>query len=239
MKIFTRILGVSLVFASGYVASAAYSYSGSGFANGGVVPDNNMNGWQNTIHVADLPLSDLISNDTVKVTLNISGGYNGDLYAYLVHGSGYAVLLNRVGVTGVAAYDANGSVDFGSAGSGFAVTYEVNPTSIADIHTYLASAGNPVVSSSVGVDGREINPGGGNFAGSTRTALLTSFNGASADGDYVLYVVDFFAGDQSQVTGWSVSFDTVPEPATYLTLALSGALLGFVQFRRTLRKRNE
>ena len=34
------------------------------------------------------------------MTLNLSGGWNGDLYAYLVHNSGFAVLLNRVGRNG-------------------------------------------------------------------------------------------------------------------------------------------
>ena len=35
----------------------------------------------------------------VQVTLNISGSDNGDIYAYLEHGNGFAVLLNRVGAT--------------------------------------------------------------------------------------------------------------------------------------------
>ena len=46
-------------------------------------------------------LSGSISN--VEVTLDITGGFNGDLYAYLVSPSGQMlVLLNRVGVgTGI------------------------------------------------------------------------------------------------------------------------------------------
>ena len=32
------------------------------------------------------------------MTLNLTGGWNGDLYAYVQYGSGFTALLNRVGV---------------------------------------------------------------------------------------------------------------------------------------------
>jgi len=50
----------------------------------------------------------------ITVTLDISGGYNGDLYGYLSYNGALVPLMNRVGV--------NGSNPFGSADSGFAVT---------------------------------------------------------------------------------------------------------------------
>jgi hypothetical protein len=43
----------------------------------------------------NLPAGPTITD--VNVGLQLSGGWNGDLYAYLVHSSGFAVLLNRVG----------------------------------------------------------------------------------------------------------------------------------------------
>ena len=64
------------------------------FQNGAVIPDGNLTGWSDTRTLSGAP-SGPITN--VSVTLDLSGGWNGDLYAYLVHDSGFAVLLNRVG----------------------------------------------------------------------------------------------------------------------------------------------
>src|SRR5271154_2386536 len=62
----------------------------------------------------------------VTVTLNISGGFNGDLYAYLAGpGTGFAVLLNRPGV--------NSGNAFGSSGSGFNITLD-DSASFANVH---------------------------------------------------------------------------------------------------------
>jgi hypothetical protein len=59
------------------------------------IPDGDLSGLASTINHSGL--SDPIGN--LRVDLNISGTYNGDLYAYLTHGSGFAVLLSRVGTT--------------------------------------------------------------------------------------------------------------------------------------------
>src|SRR5437667_6189855 len=57
------------------------------------IPDADFNGYQNSQTLSGIPGS--ISH--ASVTLNISGGFNGDLYGYLAHGNMTAVLLNRVG----------------------------------------------------------------------------------------------------------------------------------------------
>ena len=59
------------------------------------VPDNDPSGLASAFSLSGL--SGVITN--VAVGLNITGGYNGDLFAYLTGPGGYAVLLNRVGVT--------------------------------------------------------------------------------------------------------------------------------------------
>jgi hypothetical protein len=56
----------------------------SGFANGGFVPDNSFSGWTDTRAVSAMPAGTLLA---VAVNLELSGGWNGDLYAYLVHDS--------------------------------------------------------------------------------------------------------------------------------------------------------
>ena len=62
--------------------------------------------------------------------LQLSGGYNGDLYANVQHGSGMSVLLNRVGVTD--------GEPFGYDDSGMNVTFA--DSAAADIHYYQAAA---------------------------------------------------------------------------------------------------
>src|SRR5258708_3374672 len=67
-----------------------------------IIPDNNQNGLAGSFAVGGL--SGPIGN--VTVTLDITGGYNGDLYGYLTGpNGGFAVLLNRSGLSGV---NANG-----------------------------------------------------------------------------------------------------------------------------------
>jgi len=105
------------------MSAALVNFSGSPNAP---IPDNNASGLAFGFTVTT-PFSSI---DSVVVTLSISGGYNGDLYAYLSHGSGFAVLLNRVGVTGT---DPLGYPD-----SGFNVTLSPGGT---DIHQYRTTLG--------------------------------------------------------------------------------------------------
>ena len=62
----------------------------SGFLNSGQIPDNNPSGWSNTRTVA---ASGAIQS--IAVTLRLSSAWNGDLYACLLHDSGFTVLLNH------------------------------------------------------------------------------------------------------------------------------------------------
>ena len=115
---FTLIaLAATLVFASESRGAVIYNttYS-SGLANSGYVPDNNISGWSDSHAVSGLGTSGITG---VSVGLNISGGWNGDLYGYLQYqptGGGSAtllVLLDRVG---------DPSISGGYGDTGFAVT---------------------------------------------------------------------------------------------------------------------
>src|ERR1041384_6130967 len=68
----------------------------NGFNNGGAVPDGNLAGWSDTRNISGIPGTNHGTDEIldINVFLNLSGGYNGDLYGYLVHSSGFAVLLN-------------------------------------------------------------------------------------------------------------------------------------------------
>src|ERR1051325_4446840 len=85
----TKLLTGLFVFAGLTAARATlYTYDfNSGFNNGGAIPDGNPTGWSDT-HAISLALpgdGTTTQINDVNVRLNISGGYNGDLYGYLVH----------------------------------------------------------------------------------------------------------------------------------------------------------
>jgi subtilisin-like proprotein convertase family protein len=124
MKILrTIVVGVTLgAILGGGAAEAALSVTD--FSNGGsgtlytgigsgsqVIPDNTPAGAAYSINFATSGLN--ISD--ISITLNITGGYNGDLYAYLSHGSQIAYLLNPnpavsgSGFTGVTLIEGTGS----------------------------------------------------------------------------------------------------------------------------------
>src|SRR5262245_48613764 len=65
----------------------------------GVIPDGNASGFADIRTIS----SSIPAIQSVSLSLNISGGFNGDLYAYVRHNdgvsTGFSVLLNRVGKT--------------------------------------------------------------------------------------------------------------------------------------------
>ncbi len=137
----------------------------------------------------------------VNVTLNVSGGWNGDLYAYLVHDSGFAVLLNRAGKR---AADSLGYDD-----AGFNVTLD-DQAANGDIHSYRLTLstnhntplGGPLTGTWA-PDGRTNDPA--NVLDThPRTDLLGSFNGLNPNGEWVLFVADDASGDISTLVSWSL-----------------------------------
>jgi len=178
----------------------------------GVVPDANYSGFADTQPIIMASPFGTISD--VKVTLNISGGYNGDLYAYLVHGSGFAVLLNRPGRT-------SGNL-FGYGDAGFNLT--LSDSAAGDIHLYGGNGGS-TLSGVWQPDGRNVAPATV-LGADTRSALLGSFTDQSANGLWTLFVADFAVGDQSTLQSWGLEITTIPEPAMGVLGILAGALVG-------------
>ena len=187
------------------VAAHAVIYStnwNSGFANGGVVPDNNFSGWTDTRSVSTMPAGTFTS---LAVNLQLTGGWNGDLYAYLVHSSGFTVLLDRIG-----------SGPFGDSHAGMNVTFVDNGTAFGttqgDINLY---AGVP-------------NPSGlwnpDNTSGS-----LASFLSTSPNGSWSLFIADLSGGGVTTVSSWGLQMDivAVPEVETWVAAALAGAFGAF------------
>jgi subtilisin-like proprotein convertase family protein len=178
------------------------------------IPDANANGLSlfQTVSVGDGLLSDL------KVTLNLSGGYNGDLYAYLVApGGGFSVLLNRVGI----GYSAN---PFGYSDAGFNVTLS-DAAANGSIHTYqsVLTTGGAALTGTWQPDGLNLDPrsSASAFQSAGQTAMLTSLTGGSANGTWTLFLADLSAGSQATLVSWGLDLTLVPEPQALSFAALA------------------
>ena len=211
------LLGTVVVMALVQSAQAdmvIYNNSGTPFG-GGAIPDGSLVGTsfsQTLSGLSTAPISD------VNVSLNISGGWNGDLYPYLGHDDGFAVLLNRVG-RGLAV---DGGTVAGYGTAGMDVTLSDGGT---DIHWVTSPSG-----AGYAPDGRNISPLSSTttFSSTTPSALLSSFNGGNANGTWTLYFADVAGGDTSTLNSWSLEIAAVPEPASIVEGSVAVLFLGGV-----------
>ena len=175
-----------------------------------LVPDANKNGMFMTtnLNITGGTISD------VTVSLDITGGYNGDLFAFLSGpNGGYAVLLNRVGVS-------NDASSFGYGNHGFDIV--LSDSAANDVHYYQSASyllnGSGQLTGTWLPDGRTIDPlySPPSLFGSTApSALLGSFNGTDPNGGWTLFLADLSVGGQSQLVSWSLDIITVPEPSVW------------------------
>src|SRR6266480_525255 len=167
------------------------------------IPQGSANGLSDT-QSFDFQSEPFSSITDLQVTLNISGGFTGDYYAYLVHDGGFAVLLNRAGRTSV------NSV--GYTDSGLNVT--LSDSSPNDIHNYqsVLNPGGAVLTGTWAPDGRDMDPATV-VETDNRTALLGSFIGADPSGQWTLYVTSLDFGEQGKLASWGLEVKGVPEPS--------------------------
>lgn len=183
-----------------------------------LIPDGNPSGLASTASFSGI--SGAISD--VTVNLDITGGFNGDLYAYLTGPSGgFAVLLNRSGLT-------SGN-SFGYSDTGFNITLSDGSP---NIHLYQLDTptfnGSGQLTGTWAPDGRNIDPqsSGSTFDSTSPTANLSSFIGDTANGQWTLFVADLSSGGQATLVSWGLTVVTVPEPTTWTLVAGGfGALL--------------
>ena len=204
-KYLIPILTAAAITASAQSQLLTTNWSG-GFANAGVVPDNDLSGL--TITEMLNGWSGSVSN--VTVTLNLTGGWNGDIYAYLYHDDVMSVLLNQVGTPT--------NSGLGYSDSGFNVT--LSDSAAYSIHNYQADL--PTITDGV-VQGTWQPDGAG----------LSIFNGLDASGTWSLYLVDESAGGVMTVNSFGLQAEVTatPEPST-LALAALGGLGMLWQLRR-------
>jgi subtilisin-like proprotein convertase family protein len=191
------------------------------------IPDGDPSGLANTqtLDFSSIPNFSFITDLTV--TLNISGGFNGDYYAYLVNNTGgFAVLLNRVGKTA--------SNPVGYSDSGMSIT--LSDASPNNIHTYqtVSNPGGGTLTGTWAPDGRNVDPSVVTDT-SPITSTLGSFDNTSPSGTWTLFLADLDYGEQGTLQNWTLTVTAVPEPSS-ITLGILGLGVCF-GLRRLARRR--
>lgn len=207
-------LGVLGVLAFQSIAAASTTWNSPTFNVSTAIPDNDDGGLTSTQTVSTTGITNI---ENVTLTINFTGGWNGDLYAYLVHDSGFSVLLNRPGRS-------LGNLD-GSATSGMVITFA--DSAGFDIHTDIPMSGGSFTGT-YQPDGRITDPLHV-LDTDSRPAMLSSFSGLNADGSWTLFIADQSTGETSTLQSWSMNITGVPEPST--------TMLGCVAMMALLRRK--
>jgi subtilisin-like proprotein convertase family protein len=197
------LMGTALAW--GLTAAAQPLTTTTNFIVGAMVPDGDMSGMA-SVQTISTPITNLTD---LKVSLKLSGTWNGDLYCFLTHGAGHSVLLNRVGRCS--------ALDLGYNDAGLDATFDDAATN-GDIHAYRlqfsSSQGTPipgVLTSVWAPDGRVANPTNV-LDTDARSAFLGSFNGVDPNGEWVLFVADMEAGDIHILDNWGLEITGYTAP---------------------------
>ena len=203
-----RLLPFAVLPATATAAVFSASWN-TGFTGGGLVPDGNPVGWSDTRTLTGIMQSTITD---VNVSLEISGGWNGDLYAYLQHSTGISILLNRPG--------RSAGTPFGFGDAGMDIVFD-DTAANGDSHVTLTGAAI-LSGGSWQPDARSADPGSV-LNTDTRTSFLSNFNGMNPNGEWTLFLADMSGGGVSTVTAWGLDITAVPEPSAALGV---GLLLG-------------
>jgi subtilisin-like proprotein convertase family protein len=220
---FFAAAATALFLGAGAQADTTVSYT---FVNA-LIPDGSPIGLTSSTNLTGVPGT--ISS--ISVALDITGGFNGDLYAYLAGPGGQiAVLLNRSGLTA--------SSPFGYGDTGFNLTLSDGSV---NIHNYQLDASYPSALNGSGQltgtwapDARNIDPqsAGTVFDAAPTTADLSAFTAANANTTWTLLIADMSGGGQATLVSWGLTVVTVPEPQAWTLLAGGVGMLLAVNRRR-------
>ena len=149
--------------------------------------------------------------NNVSVLINVSGGYNGDLTAYLTYNGNLVPLLNRVGT---------GSGDaiqmlFGYSTAGFD-NVRLSDVGSVNIHDAITPGASPT----------SYHPDGGNLA---------AYNGSDPNGTWTIFFADMASSggsSSSTLVSWSLDVTAVPEPVN-VALGILAGLCGAVGLVRS------
>lgn len=186
-------LAMAAAAALGSTTALAQSLTNFSFAMNQVVPDNSAVGLTVSTNLT-VPGGTISS---LTVSLDLLGGFNGDLYANLAGpNGGFAVLLNRVGVS-------NSASQFGYSDSGFNVTFDDSAANSIQYYQSVSHTlnGNGQLTGVWQPEGVTNNPAGDplNFFGAPQSTLLNSFNITDPNGTWTLFLANLNAGGQGTV----------------------------------------
>lgn len=220
MKFLISLAGFSLALSSAHGASFVVTDTVTS-----VIPDGSSSGLTRQLTV-NAPGESITSLQVNLSLAAVSGdaAFLGDLFIYLSHGSDLAVLMNRPGrlATSSAGYGDNQSLNVTFADS-----------AVGDIHNYRlvlnGSHATPLTGPLTGnwqPDGRATDPATV-LNTDARTATFSNFTGDAASGVWSLFAADLSTGATHQITSWTLTINTVPEPSTaalLLPLGLAAVL---------------
>lgn len=186
-----------------------------------LVPDDALLGAGDTVEFTST-IHGIVPNATwtgVRVNLELAGGFNGDLYVYLEHGTDFAVLLNRPG--------RSTGLDSGYGDSGFNISLDDTAPN-GDVHVYRnrVNPGGGILTGRWQPDGRDVIPEDA-LDTHPRSALLSTFVTGNPNGEWSLTVVDVGPGDQARLVRWGLEFvySAPPEIAVHEGVGTSGAAI--------------
>lgn len=231
MKLF--LVSLALVAALPIAQATVVDTFRSGTLNT-VIPDGAPTGYTFT---RTTTTSDANFINGVDVHLNLSGGFNGDLYGYLVFQASdnsittTALLLNRVGRTGVA--------DPGFSTGGMSVILSSGTGLAGNIHDIANPANSTFGTRSTyyAADTRTTLPQG-DFTGSTPAGSGLSVFGSyshDANGTWTLFLADLSGGEVTTLVSWGLDVSVVPEPATWALIIFAVVLVITAVARRVRR----
>lgn len=198
-----KLLAGSIFLAATQLFGSAQSFLFD--VGGAAIPDGDPRGFSDTRTVT--LETGLI--ESVGVTLNVKGGFNGDLYVQLNHAGVFSVLLNQAGL--------KTTDPVGYSDSGFSVMLSDAALS-GDIHSYRFSLFGthsiPIDGPLTGIWAPDGRPLGSETEASSlaRTKMLSEFAGLSADGAWTIFLLDKASGGEAKVQSWGLNIQTIPEP---------------------------
>jgi hypothetical protein len=172
------------------------------------IPGNDPRGCTSVVSISH-PLTVISS---VEVLIDKSGGWSGDVYAYLAHGDSFSVLLNRPGRS---AMKPDG---FGAT----SMLVSLGGSNLPDVHTAIPDTGH--VTGAYAVDGRNVDPPLVSEV-NARSAFWDSFDGLAPNGQWTLFIADMAAGNTMILNAWSLRVEAAPEPSLPLLRLVSCLLL--------------
>jgi hypothetical protein len=179
------------------------------------IPVNDASGIADSINLTGTGISSI---GDVTLTLDISGGWDSDFYAYLWHqtsgGTVMDVLFDRIGVTG-----AN---PLGLSAGGMDVTFS-DAGSSGNIQSATGTAGVPL-------------------SGSYQPDQpLGAFDGMSGDGTWALFIADESSPDLGTLESWTLDINgaavagAVPDGGDVALMLLAACSLMLLPLRRNAR----